>query len=437
MVTAGIDGGGRGCRASRQEDDAMVARRAIDRIATRALAKLVERLEDVPLRIALYDGRELGAPPERARATVRVADRGALLRLLYDVELEFGELYREGRLRVEGDLVGLLRAAFRKHEPYGLAAKLVPRRLLWGVSRNDVRAARRNAQHHYDVGNDFYQLWLDERMVYTCAYFPQPTHGLEEAQLAKLDHVCRKLALRPGEQVIEAGCGWGALALHMARWYGVRVRAWNVSREQVAFAREQAEKQGLQDRVEFILDDYRAISGRCDAFVSVGMLEHVGKAYYPELRRVIGRSLEPEGRGLIHTIGRTRPGRLARWIERRIFPNAYPPTLRDMMEIFEPDFAVLDVENLRRHYALTLRHWLARYEAHQTRATELVGPERARAFHLYLAGSIAAFEAGSLELFQVVFTRKDNLRFPWTRAHVYGGGADGFGDAAIGSDGAL
>ncbi len=415
----------------------MVARQAIDRIAIRALAALLDRLEDVPVRVALWDGRELGAPADRAVATLRLADRGALLRLLYDVELEFGELYREGRLDVEGDLVGLLRGVFATREQYGLAAKLVPRRLLWGVSRNDERAARANARHHYDVGNDFYQLWLDERMVYTCAYFPQPSVGLEEAQLAKLDHVCRKLALRPGEEVIEAGCGWGALALHMARWYGVRVRAWNVSREQIAFAREQAEKQGLQDRVEFVEDDYRNVAGRCDAFVSVGMLEHVGKQHYPELRRVIDRCLARDGRGLIHTIGRTRAGRLARWIERRIFPNAYPPTLSDMMEIFEPDFAVLDVENLRRHYALTLRHWLARFEATRARGTELVGPENARTFHLYLAGSIAAYEAGSLELFQVLFTRIDNSRFPWTRARLHGADADGFGDATVGLHGPL
>jgi cyclopropane-fatty-acyl-phospholipid synthase len=410
---------------------------AIDRFGVRSLSAVLDRLQDMPVRVVLWDGRELGAPAARARTTVRVSDRRAWRRLLFDLELEFGELYREGRLSVEGDLVGLLRAAFRTREQFSLAARILPRLLVWGVQRNDPRAAHSNAQHHYDVGNDFYQLWLDERMVYTCAYFPQPGVGLEEAQLAKLDHVCRKLALRPGERVIEAGCGWGALALHMARWYGVRVCAWNVSREQVAFAREQAEKQGLEDRVEFILDDYRSITGRCDAFVSVGMLEHVGKAHYPELRRVIDRCLAPAGRGLVHTIGRTRAGRLARWIERRIFPNAYPPTLREMMEIFEPDFAVLDVENLRRHYALTLRHWLARYEAHRARASELVGAERARAWHLYLAGSVAAFEAGSLELFQVVFTRIDNLRSPWTRAHAYGGSADGFGDAAIGSDGAL
>ncbi|MGH6692050.1 MAG: class I SAM-dependent methyltransferase [Gammaproteobacteria bacterium] len=410
----------------------MVALHAIDRLSIHALGALLERLDGVPLRILLWDGRAFGSSAGRALATVRLADRGALLRLLYDPEIEFGELYREGRLSVEGDLVGLLRAAFAKHVQYGLARKLVPQRLLWGVSRNDERTARANAVHHYDVGNDFYQLWLDERMVYTCAYFPRPEVGLEEAQLAKLEHVCRKLALRPGETVIEAGCGWGALALHMARWYGVRVRAWNVSREQLAFAREQAEKEGLQDRVGFVEDDYRNISGRCDAFVSVGMLEHVGKAHYAELRSVMDRCLGPEGRGLIHSIGRTRAGRLSRWIERRIFPNAYPPTLGEMMQLFEPDFSVLDVENLRRHYALTLRHWLARFEAHRARAIELVGLERARTWHLYLAGSIAAFEAGSLELFQVLYTRKENSRFPWTRARLYGGGDDGFGDAAIG-----
>jgi cyclopropane-fatty-acyl-phospholipid synthase len=410
---------------------------AIDRLATRTVSAVLDRLQDFPARVVLWDGRELGAPAARARVVVRVHDRRAWWRLVLDLEMEFGELYREGRLSVEGDLIGLMRAAFRTREQFSLAARILPRVLVWGLQHNDPGAARKNAQHHYDVGNEFYALWLDERMVYTCAYFPQPTDSLEDAQLAKLDHVCRKLALRPGEQVVEAGCGWGALALHMARWYGARVRAYNVSREQILYAREQAEKQGLSERVSFIEDDYRNITGRCDAFVSVGMLEHVGLAHYPELRRVIGRCLEPDGRGLVHTIGRTRSGRLARWIERRIFPNAHPPTLSEMMGVFEPDFAVLDVENLRRHYALTLRHWLSRFDAHRERATELVGPEQARTFQLYLAGSVAAYEAGSLELFQVLFTRIDNARFPWTRAHVYGAGTDGFGPAAGGPGGAL
>jgi cyclopropane-fatty-acyl-phospholipid synthase len=370
----------------------------------------------------LWDGRAIGCGAAEARGTVHIHDRMALARVLYDPEGEPGELYTAGRISLEGDLVELLRTAFRAGLARGLPQRFLPTRLIERALRNDPASSRTNAQHHYDVGNDFYALWLDERMVYTCAYFQSPSDTLEDAQLAKLDHVCRKLVLSEGERVIEAGCGWGSLALHMARYYGVSVRAFNISHEQVAYAREQAEKQGLQERVEFIEDDYRNISGRCDKFVSVGMLEHVGAAHYAELGEVIDRCLEPHGLGFIHTIGRTQPYPLNRWIRRRIFPNAHPPTLRQMMDIFEPrDFAVLDTETLRRHYALTLRHWLARFERSRDRIEELVGSERTRSWHLYLAGAVAAFEVGSLTLYQVLFTRAANDRIPWTRAHLYTG----------------
>src|SRR5690606_24874192 len=148
---------------------------------------------------------------------------------------------------------------------------------------NSLRKSRDNVYHHYDIGNEFYRLWLDEQLAYTCAYFPEPEVSLEAAQVAKFDHVCRKLNLRPGERVVEAGCGWGALALHMAREYGVTVRAYNVSREQIAYARRRAQEEGLADRVEFVEDDWRNVTGRYDAFVSVGMLEHVGKHNYRKL----------------------------------------------------------------------------------------------------------------------------------------------------------
>ncbi|MFQ5697509.1 MAG: SAM-dependent methyltransferase, partial [Myxococcota bacterium] len=289
-------------------------------LGARVAAWLLHAVGDPPLRVALWNGDEIG--PEEAVGTVRLRDRGALWRLARDPALEAGDLYSEGRIELEGDLVALLRAAYQADLEQGPW-----RRWLWGMPRNDVRRARANARHHYDVGNEFYSLWLDERMVYTCAYFSHRGDTLEEAQRAKLEHVCRKLDLRPGERVIEVGSGWGALALHMARCHGVTVRAFNVSSEQVAWAREQAEKQGLADRVEFIEDDYRNLTGRCEKLVSVGMLEHVGPRQYPELGAVIDRALEPHGLALLHSIGRSRPAPLQRWIAQRIFPNAHPPTL--------------------------------------------------------------------------------------------------------------
>ena len=406
----------------------MVFDGAIDRLGPRALRALLRRLGEPPIRFELFGEHCIGGGAAPL-ATLRVHDRGALVRLLLDPDFQFGELYVAGRIEVEGDLVGALRLAFSVARPAGFAGRAfdaLRRRL-----PHDRVSAANSAQHHYEAGNEFYQLWLDQRMVYTCAYFPSPEDGLEEAQLAKLDHVCRKLALQPGERVIEAGCGWGALALHMARYYGVRVRAFNVAGAQLDFARELADKEGLAGRVEFVHDDYRNIRGRCDAFVSVGMLEHVGRECYRELGAVIGRVLEPGGRGLIHSIGRAREQRLSRWTERRVFPGAHPPTLREMAEIFEPNaLAVLDVENLRRHYALTVRHWLQRFDAARPRIDALLGPEHARTWALYLAGTVASFEASTIELFQVLFTRAGNDAIPWTRAHVYTGEPARFGSGA-------
>ena len=283
-----------------------------------------------------------------------------------------------------------------------------------------MAGSARNIHHHYDLTTDFYRLWLDSRLVYTCGYFPSPSTSLEQAQLAKMDYVCRKLQLQPGETVVEAGCGWGALALHMAKNYGVKVKAFNISREQILVARELATREGLSGQVEFIEDDYRNISGRCDVFASVGMLEHVGTEHYNDLGRVIHRAIGDSGRGLLHFIGRNRPGIFSPWIRKRIFPGAYTPALREMMDLLEPwDFSVLDVENLRLHYERTLEHWLTRFEASIDQVTKMFGPEFVRAWRLYLAGSIAAFRVGTLQLFQVTFAGPSCRHIPWTRAHLY------------------
>lgn len=413
----------------------MRSRSAADRFHGWLLRRMLATLGSPPLRVRLWNGLTEGPPPAGSEATVVIHDPAALWQALLDPELKVGELFVDGRLEVEGDLVRFLSAGFRSGAQAGLLQKLVPRRLVARALDTELGSATRNAQHHYDVGNDFYALWLDPRMLYTCAYFPDPKASLEDAQLAKMDHVCRKLALRPGERVVEAGCGWGALALHMARWYGVTVRAFNVSHEQILFAREQAEKEGLGDRVEFVEDDYRNITGGYDAFVSVGMLEHVGLDHYQTLGQVIDRSLAPHGRGLLHTIGRSRPARLNRWITRYVFPNAHPPTLGEMMRILEPsNLAVLDVENLRLHYRLTAEHWLRRFERARDRVDALVGRERARTWHFYLAGTVASFETALLHLYQVVFTRAANNRIPWHRGHVYTGEPAAFGAGIAGEE---
>jgi cyclopropane-fatty-acyl-phospholipid synthase len=350
-------------------------------------------------------------------------DRGALYSTFMRPELNWGDLYSQGRVEVDGDLVALLDTVYRGIKNHTDRhwldlLKNSPARRKIG---NSLRRAADNIHHHYDIGNDFYRLWLDrEAMQYTCAYYPDPAMSLEQAQLAKMAHVCRKLQLRPGDEVVEAGCGWGGFALYMARHHGVRVRAYNISREQVTYARDRARAENLDDRVEYVLDDYRNINGQYDVFVSVGMLEHVGPGDYPVLGRVIDNCLKPAGRGLIHSIGRNRPRPINAWIERRIFPGAYPPTLREMTAIFEGRrFSVLDVENLRLHYALTLAEWRSRFEQNAQRIAGMMDERFVRAWRLYLSGSQAAFTAGQLQLFQVVFARELHNEIPWSRAHQY------------------
>ena len=385
------------------------------------LTKMMRAIGDPPLQIVLWNGQEISNHGGNEVARVFISDRAALLKLITNPELHFGEMYAAKRIEVQGNLLDFLAVVYRvwplrNNGKFGKKS-LTP---FNDMRRNSIAGSRRNIEHHYDIGNAFYKLWLDERMLYTCAYFPSQSASLEDAQLAKMDHVCRKLRLQPGEKVLEAGCGWGALALHMAKHYGVTVKAYNISKEQISFARGRATAEGLDGKVEFIEDDYRNVQGKFDAFVSVGMLEHVGTDNYQALGEVIDRSLKDKGRGLIHSIGLNFPRPMDAWTERHIFPGANPPSLAQMMQIFEPyNFSVLDVENLRQHYAKTLEHWLQRYEDNIDLVTEMFDSEFARAWRLYLAGSLTAFKSGGMQLFQVAFARAENNQIPWTRQYLY------------------
>ena len=383
---------------------------------------LLAGLGNPPIRFTLWTG-ESAAGTGRIVGGLQIANRSTLLKLLINPDRYFGEAYSDGAIEVEGDLAKLAEAVYvsrpksrtRYHEGFNRMASWIGRR-----RRNTLSRARDNIHHHYDLGNDFYSLWLDQQMSYTCAYFQTAEMTLEQAQTAKMELICRKLRLRAGESVVEAGCGWGALAIHIARRYGARVKAFNISREQVEYARSRARSLGVEGHVEFIEDDYRNIGGRHDVLVSVGMLEHVGPGHYGELGRLIDRCLANHGRGLIHSIGQVQCRPLNAWIEKHIFPGAYPPTLREMASIIEPQgFAVIDVENLRLHYALTLSHWLRRFEAESERVRKMYDERFVRAWRLYLAGSLAAFKTGQLQLFQMLFSRASSNDVPWTRAYLY------------------
>ncbi|MFN0195813.1 MAG: class I SAM-dependent methyltransferase [Planctomycetaceae bacterium] len=382
----------------------------------RRFNRLMGKLGNPPVSLISWKGESLYDAGPKAVGKVRFLERSSLWPLLINPQLHFAEGYCDGKIVVEGDLKQILLALFQS-APNGHATRtrswfswLTDRR------RNTLKRSQDNIHHHYDLGNDFYRLWLDQQLLYTCAYFPDPSVSLEEAQIAKMNRVCRKLWLKPGEHVVEAGCGWGALALHMAQHFGVKVTAYNISKEQIHWARERVREERLDHLVTYIQDDWRNISGSCDAFVSVGMLEHVGKENYIELGRVIERCLSPHGRGLIHSIGRNRPAPLDTWTERYIFPGAYTPAISEMTDILENSpFSLLDVENLRRHYTLTLDHWLRRFEQNAEKIRTMFDERFVRMWRMYLAASSATFEAGNLQLFQLVFAPGRSNHIPWTR----------------------
>jgi len=382
------------------------------------IRQLRSRLGESKVAVCLWD-----EPVDKdAIASVQFNDAGALWQTLMNPGLNFGDLYSAGRITLNGDLLAALDAGYQY-----VANNQPKNRLLAGAKASakaiapDLSESKRNIHHHYDLGNDFYKLWLDtDWMQYTCAYYPEAEMTIEQAQAAKMHHVARKLRLKPGERVVEAGGGWGGLSLFLAKHYGVKIRSFNISKEQINYSREWAKRESLDKLVEFVEDDFRNISGTYDAFVSVGMLEHVGPGNFDQMGHLMSRVLTAEGRGLIHSIGRDRPGRLNDWIDKRIFPGAHPPTLREMMDLFESSgFSVLDVENIRLHYAETLKDWLSRYEENVEAVRELFDEAFVRAWRFYLAGSITAFERGTLQLFQVVFTRSGMNQIPASRKHIY------------------
>lgn len=398
---------------------------SVPNVLDRSLVRKLLQFSGNPnIEIRLWNGECISISNQDPIAIMRCNSRSAYRRLMFQREVGFGDGYSEGQIEIEGDLVEFLCEIYQAKKQVrgskGLLRlhELLPERK---PRENTLTGSKSNIHHHYDLGNEFYSLWLDrEAMQYTCAYYPIESMTLEQAQIAKMEHVCRKLMLEPGQTVVEAGCGWGGLARYMAKAYGVNVRSYNISHEQIVYATERARQDGIDDRVEYIEDDYRNIKGSYDVFVSVGMLEHVGRQNYKELGSVIDRCLAKNGRALVHSIGRNAPELMSAWIEKRIFPGAYPPTIREMMDIVEPfNFSVLDIENLRLHYAKTLRHWLQRFEGHEEKITNMFDDRFVRAWRLYLSGSIAAFLVGALQLFQVTFARGTDNSISMTREHLY------------------
>jgi cyclopropane-fatty-acyl-phospholipid synthase len=280
--------------------------------------------------------------------------------------------------------------------------------------------AQRNIAHHYDLNGRLYSLFLDRDRQYSCAYFNRGDETLEEAQLAKKRHIADKLCLdRPDLRVLDIGCGWGGLALTLARDYGARVTGITLSQEQLAAARDRAVAEGLEDRVSFELMDYRAISQRFDRIVSVGMFEHVGIGYYQTFFDTLARILTPDGIALLHAIGRSGgPTSTNAWIDKYIFPGGYSPALSEVMPSVERSGLVAtDIEILRLHYAETLRHWRWRFAANRDTIASIYDERFCRMFEFYLCGSELAFRRGGHMVFQIQLAARQDA-VPLTRDYL-------------------
>ncbi|MEV5935473.1 class I SAM-dependent methyltransferase [Streptomyces sp. NPDC093250] len=412
--------------------------------AAQRLKGILEQLigTSLPVRIRTWDGSQAG-PPDAPTLVVR--NRRALRHLLWKPgELGLARAWVAGDLTVEGDLytaldrlAGLIWERDEDTRPLtqalrdpsfrsavrgliALAGHPLPpapppeeaRRPRRGL--HTKHSDRRAISHHYDVGNDFYEIVLGPSMVYSCAYWPAPPPEgtLEQAQHDKLELVCRKLALRPGRRLLDVGCGWGSLAIHAAREHGATVVGITLSQEQAAYARKRIAEEGLTDRIEIRVQDYRDVAdGPYDAIASIGMAEHVGSQRYLEYATVLHTLLRPGGRLLNHQIAR-RPQRdettyqVDDFIDAYVFPDGELAPLGTTVSLLErAGFEVRDVESIREHYALTLRRWVANLEADRSRAVALTSPGRVRVWQLYMAASALAFERNRIGVNQVLAVR--------------------------------
>ena len=396
------------------------------------------------LHVTLPDGHRVTAGDGTGEPVgIRLTDPALPRRIIATPDLAVGEGYMDGTVIIEGDdLRGFHALAMRNlgttpgidlipglwwQRPLALSRHALRRWHQW----NPASRARANVAHHYDLSAKLYDLFLDADKQYSCAYFTDPSMTLDEAQEAKKRHIAGKLMIEPGMRVLDIGCGWGGLALTLARDYGARVVGVTLSEEQHKIATHRAREAGLADRAEFRLTDYRNITETFDRIVSVGMFEHVGVPHYDEYFAAVSDRLAPDGVALVHTIGRMRPpGITSPWIEKYIFPGGYIPALSEMVAPIERrQLYVTDIEIWRLHYAETLKHWYDRFVRSEDHARALYDERFCRMWRYYLAAAEMTFRYNRQCVFQVQLAHRQDA-VPLSRDYLYLGGAEAHAQAA-------
>ncbi len=380
----------------------------------------------LPLRIELWNGQCVDFSSEAPRVTIRLPQASAARYLLTPSLSNLGSAYVEGAIEVKGaanDMISIVNALARTTlKAEGKFDRVV--RSMRHSKRMDAEAIR----YHYDVSNDFYAQFLDQNMVYSCAYFENGDESLGQAQVKKIDHILKKIRLQPGQSLLDIGCGWGALVLRAAQYYGARCVGVTLSENQFALARERVARAGLDHLVEIRLQDYRDVAGQFDRITSVGMFEHVGLKHLSEYFATINGLLAPDGLMMNHGITTTDPdnGQTpyggGEFIDRYVFPQGELAHVGQVLKSMQQGaLEAFDVENLRRHYARTCAIWTDNFEANAGTIRQLAGDKRFRIWHVYLAGCRYAFEQDWISLYQIVGGKagRHPMVMPWSRGYMY------------------
>lgn len=407
------------------------------KIVSRALSQGIQRLAEKvranggqPLDLVLPDGSYLNFG-QKPRVVMEIRDPDLLPELTHPTLGALGEAFVNGRIDIDGDIMTVIASAERLAEAGGSPIKS---RISPVSSNHTPDQDRADIRHHYDVGNEFYQLWLDEHMVYSCAYFETGEETIDEAQQAKLDHICRKLRLQPGERFLDIGCGWGGLLLHAAQKYGVQATGITLSENQFSLAKERVRQAGLEKRVDVLRLDYRDAVSRFgeaafDKVASIGMFEHVGLKNFPAYFGTVRHLLRDRGLFMNHGFtssdvgGRPVGSGVNDFVDKYVFPNNELLHLHVVIrEMAAQNFEVYDVESLRPHYARTLALWSHRLETQMESARRLVGERTLRIWRAYLAGTSLGFQQGWMNIYQVLASRQEadgTTELPLTRTWMY------------------
>jgi len=368
----------------------------------------------------------IGKPIKENPITLKLFDKSLNYKLLYNPDLYFGEAYTNGSLRIEnGTLTEFLEIALRNIgrnniNIYGKILNKLKGSYRYLTNFNKGLISKKNVSHHYDISEKLYDLFLDSNRQYSCAYFKNENDSLEKAQENKIDHIIKKLNIKPNQKILDIGSGWGTLAISIAQKTKASVTGITLSENQLEYSNYKAKEMNLGNQVEFKLMDYRDINEKFDRIVSVGMFEHVGRKFYKRYFNTVSKLLKDEGIALIHTIGSSNPPRYPQpWITKYIFPGGYTPSLSQIARPIEDSGLIIsDIEVLRMHYAHTLRHWKERFLSKKETVLEMFDEKFFRMWEFYLASCEMAFKWGDQVVFQLQLS-KGNISVPTTRDYIY------------------